>query len=123
MKSCTPDSSLQQVYRRKLLILLFLPFPCNCRRKRLWLKKWTSLIPTHSFRARQHVKKELAKRNKERFLAIYHDYQENGVYTITPEAIGRRSLKNTSLNYLMSLDPLPEEILKLCFDQYLRRPI
>ncbi len=74
--------------------------------------------PDALFSARQHVKKELAKRNKERFLAIYHDYQEKGAYTITPEAMGRRSLKNIALNYLMALDPLPEEIHKLCFDHY-----
>jgi aminopeptidase N len=74
--------------------------------------------PDALFSARQHVKKELAKRNKERFLAIYHDYQEKGTYSITPEAMGRRSLKNTALHYLMSLDPLPDEIHKLCFEHY-----
>jgi aminopeptidase N len=77
-----------------------------------------TIDPDALFSARLHVKKELAKRNKERFLAIYHDYQDKGAYTITPEAMGRRSLKNIALNYLMALDPLPEEIHKLCFDHY-----
>lgn len=32
--------------------------------------------------------------------------------------MGKRSLQNISLNYLMSLDPLPAEIQKLCYEQY-----
>jgi aminopeptidase N len=42
----------------------------------------------------------------------------NGTYSITPDAIGFRSLKNMSLAYLMSLDPLPQEIQDLCYKQY-----
>jgi aminopeptidase N len=68
--------------------------------------------------ARQLVKRELAERNKEQFLALYHNNTESDPYSITPESIGRRSLKNTSLACLMSLDPLPIEIQKLCYGQY-----
>lgn len=68
--------------------------------------------------ARELVKKELAKRNKQQFLALYHSHQDDGAYAVTPEAMGRRSLKNISLAYLMALDPLPKEIQELCYHQY-----
>ena len=74
--------------------------------------------PDTLHQARQFVKRELAQKNKEQFTAIYHGNKENGVYAITPDAIGRRSLKNISLSYLMSLNPLPKEIQDLCFKQY-----
>ncbi len=68
--------------------------------------------------ARQVLKRELALRNKEQFLTLFHDNLDIGTYSITPEAIGRRSLKNVSLGYLMALDPLPIEIQDLCYKQY-----
>lgn len=68
--------------------------------------------------ARQLVKRKLAEKNKEQFIAIYRDNQGSGSYAITPDAVGRRSLKNISLAYLMSLDPLPREIQNLCYKQY-----
>ncbi len=68
--------------------------------------------------ARQLVKNELARRNEKRFFAIYQKSKDNGTYAITPDAIGRRSLKNIALAYLMSLDPLPQEIKDLCNVQY-----
>jgi aminopeptidase N len=68
--------------------------------------------------ARQLLKRELAERNKEQFTAIYHGNKESGAYAITPDSIGRRSLKNISLAYLMTLDPLPIEIQNLCYKQY-----
>jgi aminopeptidase N len=68
--------------------------------------------------ARKHVKSELAKRNTEQFLELYRKNKESGAYATGPDAIGRRNLKNTSLSYLMSLDPLPQTILKLCYEQY-----
>lgn len=74
--------------------------------------------PDALYIARLQVKREMANRNREQFAAIYHANREKGGYVITPEAIGERSLKNTSLSYLMSLDPLPEEIQHLCYEQY-----
>jgi len=74
--------------------------------------------PDALYIARLQVKREMANRNREQFTAIYHANKERGDYTITPEAIGKRSLKNISLSYLMSLDPLPEEIQHLCYEQY-----
>ncbi len=68
--------------------------------------------------ARELVKRELAQRNVERFTALYYDNQQSGTYNLTPEAMGGRSLKNVCLAYLMSLDPLPEHIQNLCYEQY-----
>lgn len=68
--------------------------------------------------ARELVKRELAQRNVQQFTAHFHGNRQAGTYSITPEAMGKRSLQNISLNYLMSLDPLPEEIQKLCYKQY-----
>ncbi|TKB27735.1 aminopeptidase N [Desulfopila sp. IMCC35006] len=68
--------------------------------------------------ARQLVKRELAQRNVEQFTALYYDNQQTGTYTLTPEAMGGRSLKNVCLSYLMSLDPLPDHIQNLCYEQY-----
>jgi len=67
---------------------------------------------------RQLIKRELAERNKDILLSLFHTNQETGGYQITPEAMGRRSLKNTALSYLMALDPLPEEIQAFCYQQY-----
>jgi len=68
--------------------------------------------------ARLLIKRTLAEKNRERFLAIYQANQENSSYEITPAAIGRRNLKNVALAYLMTLEPLPQEMEKLCFAQY-----
>lgn len=72
--------------------------------------------------ARQLVKQKLAERNEKQFLTIYQRIKDqsacNNGYSITPNDIGLRSLKNISLAYLMSLDPLPQEIQDLCYKQY-----
>ena len=74
--------------------------------------------PDALHRARELVKRELAQRNVAQFTSHYHDNRQTGAYSITPEAMGKRSLQNISLNYLMSLDPLPEDIQNLCYEQY-----
>lgn len=74
--------------------------------------------PDALHQARQLVKKELATRNRQAFLALYENNCERGEYRITPQEIGRRSLKNVSLSYLMALDSLPEEVLNRCHAQY-----
>ncbi len=74
--------------------------------------------PDALFKARELVKRELAQRNAEQFTTLFHDNRQTGAYAITPEAMGRRSLQNVCLSYLMSLDPLPDEIQNLCYEQY-----
>jgi len=68
--------------------------------------------------ARQMLKRQLAMDNAPEFLELYLKNRETGDYCLSAEAMGRRSLKNVALSYLMSLDPLPEEYLNLCVLQY-----
>ncbi len=74
--------------------------------------------PDSLHKARQLVKNQLAEKNKDAFLELYLGNQEKGHYLLTAGAMGRRSLKNVSLAYLMAVDPLPEEHLALCVQQY-----
>ncbi len=74
--------------------------------------------PDALFMARELVKRELAQRNSQKLTDLFHDHRQAGGYSITPTAMGRRNLKNISLSYLMALDPLPEEIQNLCYEQY-----
>lgn len=68
--------------------------------------------------ARNRVRRELATRLQDTFTAVYLENNDRGAYEITPEAMGRRSLKNTALDYLMTLEPLPREIVDRCLAQY-----
>ena len=60
----------------------------------------------------------MAEKNREQFSALYRNNVEVGEYTFTPEGMGRRSLRNISLSFLMALDPLPSEVKTLCYEQY-----
>ncbi|MBW1637086.1 MAG: aminopeptidase N [Deltaproteobacteria bacterium] len=77
-----------------------------------------TIDPNALHKGRQLVKKELVKRYKNEFMQLYHSNRTTGNYQITPEGMGKRSLKNTALSYLMSLEPLTDDILQLCTDQY-----
>jgi len=72
--------------------------------------------PTAIFEARRFVQKTLATELKETFLAIYYTNQDTGPYRVDQASIGRRSLKNICLAYLMELDE--PGIRKLCMEQY-----
>ncbi len=74
--------------------------------------------PDSLHKARQLLKSQLAHKNKDAFMELYLSNQEMGDYRLNAEAMGRRSLKNVSLAFLMALDPLPEEHLSLCVQQY-----
>jgi len=77
-----------------------------------------TIDPDRLHNSRQRVKLELADRYQDEFLRLYKNNRTDDAHQITPEAMGKRSLKNTSLSYLMSLDPLPAEIFNICVDQY-----
>ncbi|MCK5517674.1 MAG: aminopeptidase N, partial [Desulfobulbaceae bacterium] len=74
--------------------------------------------PDGLHKCRKMVKQELASRYQSDFLHLYNTNKINDGHQLSSEAMGRRSLKNTSLSFLMSLEPLPAEILALCVDQY-----
>jgi aminopeptidase N len=66
--------------------------------------------------ARNQVKRVLAQALRDRFLTTYRENRDSGPFSVTPEAIGRRSLKNAALAYLMALDDA--EARALCLAQY-----
>jgi aminopeptidase N len=66
--------------------------------------------------ARQVLRKTLAAALHEDFTTVLSAMQDKGLYSLTPEAIGRRSLKNLCLGYLALLD-IPS-IQKNCFDRF-----
>ncbi len=78
----------------------------------------TVIEPDYLHEARQFVRQELARQLRRDFLTIYERNSDKEVYTITPEAMGRRSLKNICLSYLMVADPVDSECLDLCKRQY-----
>ena len=67
--------------------------------------------------ARRFVQQTLAAVLKDSFLAVYRANEEPGPYHIDQPAMGKRSLKNTCLGYLMELDD-DDDVLRLCVDQY-----
>ena len=81
-------------------------------------QEMATVDPDALHNSRQAVKRELANRYQSEFARLYHNNTTSGDYQITSKAIGRRSLKNTALSYLMSLDPIPSDILQICVDQY-----
>jgi aminopeptidase N len=67
-------------------------------------------------RAREAVRCDLAQALRNDFMAIYEANRESGEYRLDAASIGRRSLKNLCLGYLMQLED--DEIRQLCVDQY-----
>ncbi len=74
--------------------------------------------PDNLFLARQFVRAELARQLHQEFYQTYEDNRDPGGYLLTPEAIGRRRLKNTCLSYLLAREPLPPANLQLAVHQY-----
>jgi aminopeptidase N len=54
--------------------------------------------------ARKTLRRMLAEGLRDRWLATYRGLATTAPFTATPEAIGRRSLKNLSLSYLMAIE-------------------
>jgi aminopeptidase N len=77
-----------------------------------------SIDPDALHEARQLVQQHIARENRATFQRIYKTSRGDGRYLVTPKEVGRRSLRNVALRYLMALDPLPEEILDLCRRQF-----
>ncbi|SHO45400.1 aminopeptidase N [Desulfopila aestuarii] len=77
----------------------------------------TVIDPDNLHAARNFVKRELAGRLIDKFTALYLENDE-AEYQLTPEAMGKRSLKNIALDYLMAIDAPPQEIIDRCLAQY-----
>jgi len=74
--------------------------------------------PDNIFLARQFVRAELARLLHQEFHQVYDENREVGNYVLTPEAMGRRSLKNICLSYLLAMEPLPPDHMELAVSQY-----
>lgn len=60
--------------------------------------------PAAIFQARQELKRHLAKTHKTKLLKRYHQLNEHNDGAVNTQQIGNRSLRDTCLNYLISLD-------------------
>jgi len=74
--------------------------------------------PDNLYLARQFVRSELARQLSQDLHQVYEENREVGGYALTPEAMGRRSLKNICLSYLVAMDPLLADCLDLAVKQY-----
>jgi aminopeptidase N len=82
-----------------------------------YLSEFMDVIdPTAVHETRRYMQKTLATQLKETFLAVYYTNQDTGPYRVDQASVGRRSLKNICLSYLMELDE--PGIRKLCTEQY-----
>ncbi len=77
-----------------------------------------SVNPDHLHEARRFVKHELVDNLHGEFLDRYLRHQDKDHYSIEPEAIGARSLKNTCLDYLLSARKVDAETINLAGSQY-----
>jgi aminopeptidase N len=68
--------------------------------------------------ARRFVQQTLAAELKQTLQSVYYTNQDTGPYRLDQEAVGRRSLKNTCLAYLMELNE--PALRNLCFEQFLQ---
>jgi aminopeptidase N len=67
-------------------------------------------------RARQRVLNHLALSLRDELVACYRRNRDEGEYLLTPEAIARRSLRNTALGWLLQVND--EEARELAIRQY-----
>lgn len=74
--------------------------------------------PDNLHRARNMVIKELRTKLLGDFIHIYQENNVKGAYSITPEAMGVRSLKNCCLKFMMAGEEVEEECLEMCLEQY-----
>ncbi len=74
--------------------------------------------PDRLHRVRSFVKQELSARLKDEFLRMYELKTNSSDYSISPEAIGARSLKNTCLDYLLSARQVDNEMIEMTENQY-----
>jgi aminopeptidase N len=74
--------------------------------------------PDFLHKSHQFVRMELARLLYNDFLNIYQQSNGLDIYQITPKEIGRRSLKNCCLSYLVSIAESGDETCKLCLQHY-----
>ena len=74
--------------------------------------------PDNLYLARRFVQRIIASHLFDDLLRLYRSNDTSGEYRLTPEAMGRRALKNGALGYLMTPEQPEKEILEVCLQQY-----
>ena len=98
----------------KALLTLALQLPAES-----YLAQQMEVIdPDNLHHAREYVRGALAAQLSGEFLKVYQENSRAGEYSISPEDIGRRSLKNTVLSYLMANGAADAALYDLCCRQY-----
>jgi len=69
-----------------------------------------------NYQVREYFCQKIAETYYPQFIKLYHSLNGSTAYQFTPEEVGKRSLKNTCLSYLMKIK-LPEAIA-LCVQQF-----
>jgi aminopeptidase N len=77
--------------------------------------------PELLYRAVSSVKESLSTSLYEQFFQVYRICADSSEYTITPRAMGRRSLKNCCLSYMMAPGVADRESIAICLEQYYRK--
>ncbi len=81
-------------------------------------QQMTIIEPDALHRARKFVQKSLRTHLLDDFKNVYHLNRERGKFDISPDAMGRRSLKNLCLEYIMATDNIDKNTLQMCLEQY-----
>ncbi|MEA3117260.1 MAG: aminopeptidase [Paraburkholderia sp.] len=102
------DESLSPAFRELALVL-----PSES----YLAEQMTEADPAAVHAARQFMRKRLATGLRTEWLALYERHTAPGPYEPTPQAAGRRALKNLALAYLAELDD-PTEAIDLAQAQY-----
>ncbi|WP_138379630.1 aminopeptidase N [Luteithermobacter gelatinilyticus] len=67
--------------------------------------------------AREFMRGQLAHALEDELMTLYRRGEDHGPYEFSPEAVGRRRLKNTALGYLMELGE--DEVAKMAVKQFM----
>ncbi|MFV2033277.1 MAG: aminopeptidase N, partial [Gammaproteobacteria bacterium] len=82
-----------------------------------YLGELLAVVDIHKIReVRQSLRRALAEKHERLLAGHYHDSLSQSGYSSEPEDIARRRLKNTCLNYLLTLDKI--EYFELCLQQF-----
>ncbi len=96
------DTSLDPAFREQVLTL-----PSET----MIAEQMTAIDPQAIHIARQFLKRTLAKRLKDDFLALYHANEVSGQYSPDATSAGKRGLRNIALSYLAEIDDKEVHIL------------
>ena len=82
-----------------------------------YLGELLDVVDVHKLRAvREAIRLAIATKQEDLLLQCYQNSLDTGEYSITPQAMGKRRLKNICLAYLLTLEK--EIYFDLCLQQY-----